>query len=236
MNKSLATNVSCAVVILIGHLLVPDPLRKHITTMGYFGLSGAVTNWLAIHMLFEKVPGLYGSGIIPLKFEAFKSAIRDMVMNQFFTTENIQRFLSDGSGFKPDVHPIIDNLNYDLLFDGFVDVVKASKFGGMLSMFGGDSALEPMRPRFRATLKSKLEQMAESPDFFQNLSTLASGELHDHWQDKIQDMVEGRLAELTPEMVKEIVQEMIRSHLGWLVIWGGVFGSLIGLVSSFLVP
>ena len=34
-------------------------------------------------------------------------------------------------------------------------------------------------------------------------------------------------------MVKEIIQKMIRSHLGWLVVWGGVFGSLIGLASSF---
>jgi uncharacterized membrane protein YheB (UPF0754 family) len=235
MNKSLATNLVCALLIIIGHLLVPEPFRKHVLTMGYFGLSGAITNWIAVHMLFERVPGLYGSGIIPLKFEAFKSAIREMVMEQFFTTENIQRFLSDGSGFKPDVHPIIESLNYDLLFDGFVEVVKSSKFGGMLGMFGGDAALEPMRPRFRATLKTKLIQMAESPDFFQKLSTTASSDLHDHWQDKIKDMVEGRLAELTPAMVKEIVQEMIRSHLGWLVVWGGVFGTLIGLVSSLLV-
>jgi hypothetical protein len=36
-------------------------------------------------------------------------------------------------------------------------------------------------------------------------------------------------------MVKEIVQKLISEHLGWLVVWGGVFGGLIGLVSSFLV-
>jgi len=27
---------------------------------------------------------------------------------------------------------------------------------------------------------------------------------------------------------------MIRRHLGWLVVWGGVFGGLIGLVVTFL--
>jgi hypothetical protein len=35
-------------------------------------------------------------------------------------------------------------------------------------------------------------------------------------------------------MVKDIIQEMIRSHLGWLVVWGGVFGALMGLVAAGL--
>ena len=35
-------------------------------------------------------------------------------------------------------------------------------------------------------------------------------------------------------MVKTIVQDMIREHLGWLVVWGGVFGGLIGLLTTLL--
>jgi hypothetical protein len=46
--------------------------------------------------------------------------------------------------------------------------------------------------------------------------------------------VQQRLEELTPQMVKEIMQQMIQDHLGWLVIWGGLFGGLIGLVTAFL--
>jgi hypothetical protein len=34
--------------------------------------------------------------------------------------------------------------------------------------------------------------------------------------------------------VKELMQQLIAEHLGWLVVWGGVFGALIGLVSSLL--
>jgi len=41
--------------------------------------------------------------------------------------------------------------------------------------------------------------------------------------------------ELTPVMVKEIVQTFMKEHLGWLVVWGGFFGGLIGLVSSFFI-
>jgi hypothetical protein len=32
-----------------------------------------------------------------------------------------------------------------------------------------------------------------------------------------------------------MVQQMIEQHLGWLVVWGGVFGGLIGLVSNALL-
>ena len=58
MNKSSLTNLISLMIILFGHY---SPIYKEqILSIGYFALSGAVTNWLAIHMLFEKVPGLYG--------------------------------------------------------------------------------------------------------------------------------------------------------------------------------
>ncbi len=27
---------------------------------------------------------------------------------------------------------------------------------------------------------------------------------------------------------------MIKEHLGWLVVWGGVFGGVIGVISTFI--
>ncbi|MDJ0839997.1 MAG: DUF445 domain-containing protein [Acidobacteriota bacterium] len=235
MNKSLVVNVACLLMIGIGYApFTPGIIRPHVLSMGLFGFSGAITNWLAIHMLFERVPGLYGSGIIPLKFEAFKSAIRNMIMNQFFTMENIRKFTHNDEGFKPDLKPIVEHLDYDMIFNGFVEVVLNSKFGSMLNMFGGKAALEGMREPFATTLKSKLGEMAEQPHFLENITHNATDDLHHVWKDKISGMVDNRLDELTPQMVKEIIQEMIRSHLGWLVIWGGVFGSVIGLISSFI--
>jgi uncharacterized membrane protein YheB (UPF0754 family) len=31
-----------------------------------------------------------------------------------------------------------------------------------------------------------------------------------------------------------MVQAIIREHLGWLVVWGGVLGGLLGAVFSFV--
>jgi hypothetical protein len=39
-----------------------------------------VTNYLAIYMLFEEVPGLYGSGIIPKRFQQIKATLKTMIM------------------------------------------------------------------------------------------------------------------------------------------------------------
>ena len=50
----------------------------------------------------------------------------------------------------------------------------------------------------------------------------------------LENLIDRRLEELSPEDVKVIVQKMIREHLGWLVVWGGVFGGLLGLVIELL--
>ena len=48
----------------------------------------------------------------------------------------------------------------------------------------------------------------------------------------IENILDARLADLSPNDVKIIIQKMIREHLGWLVVWGGFFGGLLGLIFS----
>ena len=45
-------------------------------SFGLFGLAGGVTNWVAVYMLFEKVPYLYGSGVIPTRYVEIRSVFR----------------------------------------------------------------------------------------------------------------------------------------------------------------
>ena len=67
-------------------------LQKYLW-LGSFALSGGLTNWLAIHMLFEKVPILYGSGVIPERFEDFKQGIRELILTEFFQYHRSINFL-----------------------------------------------------------------------------------------------------------------------------------------------
>ncbi len=235
MNKSLLVNTICVVIIVVGHTAVPEPLKHHVINMGYFAFSGAITNWLAIHMLFEKVPGLYGSGIIPLKFEAFKSAIYKMVMTEFFSLENIKQFAAKEAIQEFNLDPVIEQIDYNHMFEGLVEAINASKLGSMLAMLGGAKMIEPMREPFAEVMKRRLKELSSRPEFKEALKSQHPLQLDEHLQDKVAELVRQRLDQLTPNDVKQIVQEMIRSHLGWLVVWGGVFGGLIGLVSSLLI-
>ena len=232
MNKSIITNGLALAIVLLGFMLD----NVIIKTVGLFAISGALTNWIAVHMLFEKVPGLYGSGVIPERFEDFKSGIRTLVMAQFFSKENIQRFLTDN---KQPVHvdfaPIIKKVDLAPTFDSLVEVIKDSSFGQMLGMFGGVEALEPMRQPFVNKMGTALEDITQDPKFTLLLQQeLTQPDIQQDLHEKINTIVEQRLDELTPKMVKDIIQSMIREHLGWLVVWGGVFGGLIGLLAASL--
>ena len=231
MNKSFITNFLASIAIIFGYIFASNI----IFTIGLFALSGAITNWLAIHMLFERVPFLYGSGVIPARFEDFKIAIRSLMMEQFFTEENIDRFLSDSSGKASTINlaPVIDKVDLSPAFDNLVSVIENSSFGGMLAMVGGSEALQPMREPFIEKMKLSIQDIAQSEQFNTLLrEELEQPDIISGMRDKVSDIIEKRLNELTPQLVKEIVQKMIQKHLGWLVVWGGIFGGIIGIVAA----
>lgn len=235
MNKSLLTNLIAVIFIVLGY--VSPFFTNVLKSIGFFALSGAITNWLAIHMLFEKVPGLYGSGVIPNHFNDFKKGIRNLIMNEFFTKENIDRFLteSENSVDNFDFSSIADSINYNIFFDRLTGVIMNSSFGGMLGMFGGASALESFRGPFEEKMKEGIIEASQEKEFKNALKKAAfSKDVNESVEDKILTIIEARLDELTPAMVKKIIQDMIKKHLGWLVVWGGVFGGLIGAVMTFL--
>jgi len=234
VNKSFLTNSLAAIIVIIGYT-IQDPI---VLSIGLFSLSGAVTNWLAIHMLFEKVPGLYGSGVIPARFEDFKLGIKELMMTQFFTPENIDRFLKGTDDSNKDLHlaPVIEKVDLSPAYDSLVKVIMESSFGGMLGMFGGQEALTPLKEPFIDNMKLSLIEMTKEDSFQQLLrDELEQPDVMDGIRQQIEDIVEKRLNELTPKQVKEIIQQMIKKHLGWLVVWGGVFGGLIGLLSATLL-
>lgn len=233
MNKSLITNLISLVLLAVGY----TTQNQFALYAGLFAFSGAITNWLAIHMLFEKVPGLYGSGVIPARFEAFKNAIKTLMMGQFFTDTNIDRFLNQElSGKQPlDLTPIIAKVDFNPSFDKLVDVIANSQFGGMLAMFGGTEALQPMKQPFVEKMQESMVEISQSESVKNALKEqLESPAMLDEIKTNIEGIIDQRLSELTPQLVKEMVQKMIKEHLGWLVVWGGIFGGLIGLVSTFI--
>jgi uncharacterized membrane protein YheB (UPF0754 family) len=234
MNKSLVTNTIASLLTILGYVLG----NKILLTVGLFALSGAITNWLAVYMLFEKVPFLYGSGVIEDRFEQFKVSINNLIMEQFFTKEKLDKFFNNEltQNKKFDFTALINNTDFSIAFDGLKSAVMQSSFGGMLGMFGGESALEPLKDPFETKMKKAINEIIHTDTFQDTLqNTIQNSDISDDIYDKIQIVVTNTLDELQPKMVKQIVQDMIREHLGWLVVWGGFFGGLIGFISKLIL-
>lgn len=230
LNKSFATNLVACIVVASSMLVTDQTFSHMLSNIGFFALSGALTNWLAIHMLFEKVPFLYGSGVIQSQFTQFKVGIKKLMMDEFFHAVHMK------------THPLVtlshtmlqqlkDKINYEQLYQSLMQEIQNSSIGAMLSMFGGQSAFEKIKEPIQEKIKIAIEKLLSD---VQKPEILLSANATALFQQTVEQMIDARLAELTPQHVKEIIQKMIKAHLGWLVVWGGVLGGLMGLVKSLV--
>jgi len=234
MSKSLVTDIFSLLLIILS-FIVPSEYHSTMLFTGLFAFSGAVTNQLAIHMLFEKVPFLYGSGVIEKNFDTFKVSIKEMIMKQFFTKEQLGNFFAQEEQ-KIDLKPLVEGADFTPAFEALSKTVMESKFGGAITMFGGEEALEALRDPFSRKLKSAVGSIVSSETFKAQLDHhIQNSALSEDMIASVEGLITRRLEELTPKMVKDLVQELIKEHLGWLVVWGGIFGGLIGLLSSFFI-
>lgn len=234
-DKAFLTNLIALILVVTG-LLINGSWQPLVLNTGLFALSGGLTNWLAVHMLFERVPGFYGSGVIPARFEEFKHGIKALIMEQFFTPENIRQFItqSRNSTAATDenvVKKMADRVDFSSAYDSLVEVIMNSSFGSMLSMFGGTDALRPLREPFIIRMRDYVGKLGEDRAFIDQFRQTSAESI----LGKVETIIDKRLDELTPQLVKEIIQQMIHRHLGWLVVWGGVIGGLIGLLVSLIL-
>ncbi|MEE2694865.1 MAG: DUF445 domain-containing protein [Pseudomonadota bacterium] len=222
MNKSLITNITTLLITIYGYF---SPVYSvEIIMAGLFGLSGGLTNWLAIHMLFEKVPFLLGSGVIPLRFKEFKEGIKDLIMHEFFSSKSMENFFTKK---KSSTKKFIEEIDYDKIFARLIESIQESSLGSMLEVIGGIKALEPLREPLKNKIRDSIEELSMKHFEENNQSS-------ENLRNEIESLIDARLSELSPEQIKIIVKDIIHKHLGWLVVWGGVFGFLIGLILGFL--
>ena len=225
MNKSNVTNLIALLITIVGFL---KPFENDIILMiGLFSLSGGITNWIAIHMLFEKIPFIYGSGIIPKNFSFFKTAIKELILEEFFSTQNIENFTRNFG--TESIKIIKKDINYNNIFEGLTVSIEKSQLGKMLSMVGGRKALEPLRKPIINKLESLVSNTLETQK-----ETKLDDTVINNLHNEIEHLIDNRLNELSPNDIKKMIKDIIDNHLGWLVIWGGVFGGFIGLITSLI--
>ncbi len=197
-----------------------------VLAVGLFGFAGGATNWLAVKMLFDRVPLLYGSGVIPARFRAIREAVKDAIMRYFFDEEYLERFFAErmaGGDVGEKVQKVLASDEVDAIIDRKLAELAESPQGMMLQLVGPQK-VKPLVKQFAIGFGSEVAPL---------LADGAGAEVG-AMRAQVDGLLETKLKELTPNRVKEMMEEVIREHLGWLIVWGNVFGGTIGLLSKAL--
>ena len=223
LNKSLVTNLISILFILVGYIF-QNQYSNIFYSIGFFALSGSVTNWLAVQMLFEKVP-FYGSGVILDRFLDIKEGIKNLVLEELFSDDKINEFFKNK---QIDTGKIYEKIDFNRVFEGLLEAIETSKLGSMLSIIGGRDALMPIKDPVINKLKEIIKDKLDGT--FNNDKNSIARDV----KIGIEKALISKLDELDPQGIKIIIENMIRKHLGWLIVWGGVFGGLFGLLFSII--
>ena len=208
INKSLLSNAVALMFVIVGYLM-EGPVQIYILNVGLFALSGGVTNWLAVHMLFERVPGLYGSGIVQLRFEEFKHGIRGLIMEQFFNHGDlsalVQRTGHTADRLGEHLKGAIEDLDIDSAFESLLDVIMSSSFSGMLGMLGGKDALSPLKIPFVERMRDYFRARFANRTFQSRIENALRDALDEESiRQTVADLIDRRLDEMTPKMVRKL--------------------------------
>jgi len=237
LNKGDISNLLTLTTMLLGALLMilsPGEFADYVFAFGLFGFAGGITNWLAVKMLFDEVPGLIGSGVIPKRFEEIRRAVKNTIMRTFFDRGFIARYVTEQSGelitklgLKEKIANFLTSDKGDAMLRTKLGNLRNSEVGLMLAMvnidIGGAMMVNKVRDEMIAAAGEVGPLIA---------SLLDPNELPiDTLRDEVDKLMTAKLGELDADKVKLLMEEVIRKHLGWLVVWGNVFGGCIGVIA-----
>merc|ERR1712196_606715 len=235
MNRGSMSNLCTFVIMLIGIIMVAegkgqddDGLEKAgdwVLAFGLFGFAGGVTNWLAIKMLFDRIPGLAGSGVIPRRFKEIRQVVKDTMMDTFFDQAYLDKYMGQkekdiGASLNLDekVKEVLESDEVDALIDKNLEELSSRPEGMWMTMMNlTPAALKPMIKPFVLGMGGHI-----GPTI---MEVVSSSDLLsvDQLRLEIDRLMTQKLQELTPERVKKLMEDVIRQHLGWLIVWGNVF-------------
>jgi len=237
MTKGFLSNCATFLIMVLGVVLksvAPGQASRWILAFGVFGFAGGITNWLAVKMLFDRVPGLYGSGVIPMRFKEIREVVKDTMLRTFFDREYLERYLkgklhqyAETSDLGAQLERVLHSPEVEAIVDAQLEALKAKPEGLILAMQG----IEPrtLKPLVMSFIRGAASDLGPVLVKSFDASSLIPIE---RLREEIDALMTNKLQELTPERVKDLMEEVIRVHLGWLIVWGNIFGGIIGLLST----
>mmetsp|Transcript_14362 Transcript_14362/g.45286 ORF Transcript_14362/g.45286 Transcript_14362/m.45286 type:complete len:309 (+) Transcript_14362:73-999(+) len=240
-NKGDASNmvtffVLCSGLVMRAFLGRENAAAAAVLAFGLFGFAGGVTNALAVTMLFDRIPLLVGSGVIPRRFKEILAALKTMILDTFFDERFLRTYVSQRSADLVATIDLKSRLERVMHADGFdaaladkLERLAATPDGQILAtlapMFGGFATMTvTVKPMLLAVGIELLNSLTDNFDLLEYVDVASV-------RDEIDRALSQRMTTLTPSKVRRMMSRVIRDHLGWLVVWGNVFGGIIGLLS-----
>lgn len=261
MDKGTFSNCLSAAVLGVSLVLPEGVFRALLFSTGMYAFSGGITNWLAVKMLFDRIPGLIGSGVIPARFREIRSKVKNLILEHFFNPEYLEQFFADhaqdidwqsyvkkASGGAPNPIGRLVEKEWDKLtakdvvqpvIDAEIEKLTDSPIGGFLLMVGTDNirpAVNQFVTAFVASMESKVSEFASNLCIDKLEIELDKEKILKDVQAQLDFLLERKLLLLDASHVKRMMEDVIRQHLGWLVVWGNVFGAILGLIAFGLQP
>jgi uncharacterized membrane protein YheB (UPF0754 family) len=257
MDKGTLSNLVSAAVTGAGLLCPQGTARDVLLSVGLFALSGGVTNALAVKMLFDRIPGLLGSGVVPARFQEIREKIRTVILEHFFDEAYLNRFVekhgseidwkryvkhAGGGGGRGPLAGLIEK-HWDALaaperlqpfVDAEIEKLLDSNIGGLLIMVGVDSVKPAVRQfvsSLAAGMKQQVIDLASRADLPAAEIEVDEARIIHDVRAQVEVLLAEKLEELDAPTVKRLVEDVIRRHLGWLVVWGNVLGGVLGLAA-----
>jgi len=258
VNKGTVSNLISAVAFGTGLAMPAGTAREFVVAMALFAFSGGITNALAVKMLFDRIPGLIGSGVIPARFREIRTKVKQLILEHFFDQDHLQQYFKDFEGdvgwqkylkgttrSRGPLAGVIEK-QWDKLtapevvqpmIDQQMEKLLDSSVGGMLLMVGVETvkpAVNQFVSSFVASLQTKVLESASQFGEEELGVELDEEKVIEDIRVNVDRLLEKKLEQLDAGTVKRMMEEVIRHHLGWLVVWGNVFGGLLGLGAALL--
>ncbi|XP_063692530.1 uncharacterized protein LOC134824551 isoform X2 [Bolinopsis microptera] len=207
---------------------------KYLLSIGLFAFSGGFTNWIAIQMLFYKIPLIYGSGVLRRRYKAIRCAMKDMILGTFFQPEFLNKYIPQKlreAAAEADVENKINLfLNTETgqkIIEDKIDQISASPEGQLVESM--DINVGTFKPLIKPVIVSFLSDLG--PSVLNHLIEPDNGALNlDKLRDELNRYMCERMLEVTPQMIQDIMYTVVLQYLGWLIVWGCVFGGVMGVI------
>ncbi|KAL0229069.1 hypothetical protein GEMRC1_013689 [Eukaryota sp. GEM-RC1] len=209
---------------------------EYILAFGLFGFAGGVTNWLAVKMLFDRIPFIYGSGVIPNRFREIRRTTKDTIMRTFFDQKYLEKYLAKKAGqvlgglnIEDKIRQLLESQVVDDIIDSKLREFSQRPEAVYITMMGIQPEqlktwIKPFALGLGGDLAPLVSQLFD-PSKTLNLEML---------RKELDGLMTTKLEELTPEMVKAMMEDVMREQLGLLIVWGTFFGGMIGILSQLL--